>query len=526
MLPGIGLEYSDLTGLPPDLAALSDKELARRLQNDPQLRNNEDVMADVADRIDAYDPDDASADASQLAEGDTETACKLALLNVYAEYAQEHDKTIPLNAATYLRNIVGALFPGDDNSYRHTLPEATATQEALDDASIGNWTTGMLANSLLLASDGRLDPTPHHGPARPILGSSAVPKAVTDALHDTPSPSFGRSPIGHMSGGDGFRDLASLLADSDEQIEAGQAFSRDLTDTTASLINDARTWREEGYDTGSLTKSVNDDSIDRVMGEHIPAMQHMVDVATRNEQANTWFLHDAAENNGEAAQHLADLYTFDWEDNGDAVSGYTDWIHDALDPRNEGEPDTADRWEMAQRASVDVIDAVTDTGNDGEGPNVFRQLMGGGQEDAKSFGIINPQIADSLGDVGARNLDALGANAATGKTQIGPDGGVEVAEDDRGRLFTLVNTDPDAAKDLNTQVGVYQAEQLRDAIKSGDDDALKAAAENNGNLEGYMNAGRVNANLIGDRLGYEVDLNEYEDARKAADLAKGFALTG
>src|SRR5699024_10357814 len=359
MLPGIGLEYSDLTGLPPDLAALSDKELAKKLQNDPQLRNNEDVMADVADRIDTYDPDDASADASQLADGNTETAGKLALLNVYGVYAQEHDKTIPVNAAKYLRNIVGELFPGDDNSYRHTLPEATATQEALDDASIGNWTTGMLANSLLLASDGRLDPTPHHGPARPILGSSAVPKAVTDALHDTPSPSFGRSPIGHMSGGDGFRDLASLLADSNQQIEAGQAFSRDLTDTTASLINDARTWREEGYDTGSLTKSVNGDSIDRVMGEHIPAMQHMVDVATRNEQANTWFLHDAAENNGEAAQHLADLYTFDWDDNGDAVSGYTDWIHDALDRQNEGDPDTADRWEMAQRASVDVIDAVT-----------------------------------------------------------------------------------------------------------------------------------------------------------------------
>lgn len=107
------------------------------------------------------------------------------------------------------------------------------------------------------------------------------------------------------------------------------------------------------------------------MGEHIPAMQHMVDVATRNEQANTWFLHDAAENNGEAAQHLADLYTFDWEDNGDAVSGYTDWIHDALDRRNEGDPDTADRWEMAQRASVDVIDAVTDTVTTKAAPTCF-----------------------------------------------------------------------------------------------------------------------------------------------------------
>lgn len=33
MLPGIGLEYSDLTGLPPDLAALSDKELAEKVMS-------------------------------------------------------------------------------------------------------------------------------------------------------------------------------------------------------------------------------------------------------------------------------------------------------------------------------------------------------------------------------------------------------------------------------------------------------------------------------------------------------------
>src|SRR5690625_5034159 len=262
------------------------------------------------------------------------------------------------------------------------------------------------------------------------------------------------------------------------------------------------------------------------MGEHIPAMQHMVDVATRNEQANTWFLHDAAENNGEAAQHLADLYTFDWDDNGDAVSGYTDWIHDALDRQNEGDPDTADRWEMAQRASVDVIDAVTDTGNDEGRPNVFRQLMGGAQEDAKSFGMINPQIADSLGDVAARNLDALGGDPSIKSTEIGPDDGVQVAEDDRGRLFTLVNTDPDAAEDLNAQVGVYQAEQLRAAIKAGDDDALKIAAKTNGTLEGYMNAGPLNAYLIGQHLDYKVDQSEYEDAQKAAGLAKGVAITG
>src|SRR5699024_1331020 len=109
--------------------------------------NNEDVMADVRDRIDEYNPDDASRDASQLADGNTETAGKLALLNVYGEYAQEHDKTIPVNAANYLRNIVGELFPGNENSYQNSLPEATATQEALDSASIGNWTSGLLANS-------------------------------------------------------------------------------------------------------------------------------------------------------------------------------------------------------------------------------------------------------------------------------------------------------------------------------------------------------------------------------------------
>lgn len=187
---------------------------------------------------------------------------------------------------------------------------------------------------------------------------------------------------------------------------------------------------------------------------------------------------------------------------------------------------------MAQEASVDVVQAVTYTGVDddgtaGEAANVYRQLMGDGPaEGVRSFGMVNPAIADSLGDVAARNLDALGGNASVNQTRIGPDGGVEIAEDDRGRVFTLVNTDPGAAEDLNTQVGVHQADQLRQAIEADDDGALQRAAESNGNLEGYMNAGVVNADLIAQRLGYEVDMEDYQDARQAAGIAKSVAMGG
>src|SRR5690625_4237810 len=411
MLPGIGLEYSDLTGLPPDLAALSDKELAKRLQNDPELRNNEDVMADVGDHIDSYNPDDASADASQLADGDRETAGKLALLNVYGEYAQEHDKTIPVNAAEYLRNIVGELFPGGDDSAEGTLPYATATQEALDDASIGNWTTGMLANSLLLASDGRLDPTPHHGPAKPILGNSAVPQSVMDALHDTPGPG-GTGPgstSALVKSGEGFSQLATLLGDSDSDIEAGTAFSREITHTTAEVarwINASGDGDSPGA--GFMAKrgfEVDGEEVENLSHFFSGDMQTMLDVATRNETANTMFL-TGANNNSDTAQDLISLYNFDWKDDGESVAGYTNWINDALKPGA-----TQDERDLAHEASGALIDAITTTGdpNNPDDFNPFKELMtNAGHSDVEgeqSFGDFNPRLADSLVNVASRNLD-------------------------------------------------------------------------------------------------------------------------
>lgn len=521
MLPGIGLEYSDLTGLPPDLAALSDKELAKKLQNDPQLRNNEDVMADVADRIDAYDPDDASADASQLADGNAETAGKLALLNVYGEYAQEHDKTIPVNAAKYLRNIVGELFPGDDNSYRHTLPEATATQEALDDASIGNWTTGMLANSLLLASDGRLDPTPHHGPARPILGSSAVPKAVTDALHDTPSPTFGRAPTGSISGGDGYVELANLLADADEGISPGVGFSEDITNTTADWIADMRHWSEDGYEGGAYTRSVRDDSIERYLNSNTSSMQDMLSVATRNENANSNLLSSAANDSGPNAQRLADLLTFSWDDDGEAVSGYTDWIADynaSDDPHDVT---------MADTAAANLFDVTTSRSITLDNGHTFVESMmkdAGDPDSRHSIGEENPAITRSLGQIANSYLDDLAAgNPDSDETGVAPDGdGIDVVMADRSRLFTVIASDDHAADILEQNAGVYTQDNLDAAVRNSDDpvNALGSAVAKNTRLDGLLSAGRFNADGLLDSNEYQDQNDAYKDTLRNAAIGR------
>src|SRR5699024_5820365 len=117
-----------------------------------------------------------------------------------------------------------------------------------------------------------------------------------------------------------------LIANANEVNRPEVGFSEDITNTTADWIADMRHWSEDGYEGGAYTRSVRDDSIERYLNSNTSSMQDMLSVATRNENANSNLLSSAANDSGPNAQRLADLLTFSWDDDGEAVSGYTDWI--------------------------------------------------------------------------------------------------------------------------------------------------------------------------------------------------------
>ena len=83
-------------------------------------------------------------------------------------------------------------------------------------------------------------------------------------------------------------------------------------------------------------------------------MSRLLGFSTANEDANHTLLTNASEPNGrDAEQILTDLYTFDWNDDGRAVSGLTDWIANGETSADPQEPD------RSREALVGLMDIVS-----------------------------------------------------------------------------------------------------------------------------------------------------------------------
>src|SRR5699024_4221915 len=147
---------------------------------------------------------------------------------------------------------------------------------------------------------------------------------------------------------------------------------------------------------GAYTRSVRDDSIERYLNSNTSSMQDMLSVATRNENANSNLLSSAANDSGPNAQRLADLLTFSWDDDGEAVSGYTDWIADynaSDDPHDVT---------MADTAAANLFDVTTSRSITLDNGHTFVESMmkdAGDPDSRHSIGEENPAITRSLGQI-------------------------------------------------------------------------------------------------------------------------------
>lgn len=495
-------EFTGLDGLPPDWEDLPDDDLAEKLLDHPELQDNDDVMDDLRHRLDATGPDAANDDAHDVTDGDTEAAGRAALIGIYGQYAQEknaegEDTSIPPDAAQYLHDFVHDVYgsPGDGR-----LESVVDMQKVLQEGDGSDWTHGLLANSVLVASDARLDPANGSGNSKPVLGGSTVPPVVVDALHDSPEPHKRFSSGASLAGGDGFQALAGLLADSD--AHAGAGLSQQLTDTTADLIADIQ----------DLRKLQNDPDASDL---HTPAMAQMINVAARNRAANVSFLDAAAHDHGQAAQRLADLYTFDWDDgtwmhtlfnigepHGNAVAGYTDWIGDAHHSGSAGQR------KRANTAAAHVFNAVTSTStNVNDGHTVIEAMMTDAGADAdipQPIGNENPAITQSLAQTASTYFDDLAAEPTVSHHTAEAENrdGIDVPRARRKRLFAMIESDETAADDVRAMVRAYRQSQLDAAVRErsgSEEDAyakLRKAAEETERLTNLVAAGRYTADAI------------------------------
>ncbi|MDT0329211.1 TPR repeat region-containing protein [Nocardiopsis lambiniae] len=187
--------------------------------------------------------------------------------------------------------------------------------------------------------------------------------------------------------------LNDFLQHSHEDMEGGAEFSTRMMDTVSLSLTRI----------GALG---NDDS----------SMAGLVDVATRNEDANYAILtgeypdgvegelpwtEDTAEN--VTNRIIGDLYTHDWKDDGDAARGLTEWIEDM------SWSDDADERRMAAEAmdglmetitSKDMHDILSDTG-------IQVELADGTEVPDAPFTAVNGEIADGFAHLFELYIDSF-----------------------------------------------------------------------------------------------------------------------
>ncbi len=233
-------------------------------------------------------------------------------------------------------------------------------------------------------------------------------------------------------------------------------------------------------------------------------LESLIDVSTRNEDANHAIL--TGEGKYEHPVHgldpemtLRGLYTFDWEDEGAAASGITDWIWQ----QSDGEGWEQERAKEAMASfmelfdSPEFVDALSGTGHDVEGKvtNEMGELVDGTWHDA-SAGLVNPELAWGWSELFVAYIDEFssGYGLDIGSTGV-PDGQRDGSKLEDGRLYLdphqresflqLAMGDGDAASYIYAESINFNMERIDEFIQGENGTSTEGAVES-GVLRGLI----------------------------------------
>lgn len=142
-------------------------------------------------------------------------------------------------------------------------------------------------------------------------------------------------------------------------------------------------------------------------------LQTIIDVSTRNEDANLEILtHEDLLDEDEKSDYSRDnettlkgLLTHDWEDDGEALSGLTDWIWEQSDGSEEEQ----------ERAANGLIGLVTSLG---ENSDDFLKIEQGDGEQNITAAQLNPELAESWTKVFSTHVDHFAISTGSETNQI------------------------------------------------------------------------------------------------------------
>lgn len=302
-----------------------------------------------------------------------------------AQNAQQNGDKLLDGEIEFLETLFGDLANVGDNdpSFLNFMDQVNASEHISD--SLKEEISRNLANSMLVLSDENIGG-----------GVNSLPEDVREVA-------FGNNvqPVGSIEGDDpyttvtqdpeqlwrdSFLSLSDFLSSSDSRVRGGTEFSVALLGSSAMHIEQV-----ENY--GPMRDQ---------------SLQEIFDVATRNPEASNVMItgeyfdgsnyrHHDNHSDYSPEHFLEVIYSHQWEDDGDAVSGITDWISSFKESGTEEER------HYAGNAAHALIDLLT-TDEDGENP--FRDTASEGDGHYPlAVTEINPEIAASLGSVYLSYLD-------------------------------------------------------------------------------------------------------------------------
>ncbi|CAL9431011.1 hypothetical protein [Nocardiopsis dassonvillei] len=348
--------------------------------------------------------------------------------------------------------------------YPDLMNESGMSDEEREDA------LGVLGNGLLALSDpalgGGYDNLPES--FRYAVEGSWINPDAENKLPSTP-----------VSMGMDMKALSAFMEHTDEGLQGGYGLSTNLHLTTGAFLD---AWGDDPDPDGVLPDSEQ--------------VSHIIDVASRNTDANYYMLTGEHVDTEEGVDHgdedlrtraLEGTLTHEWHDDGRTARQLTDWL--AEDIHSE-DPDVRQRAGdgfagfMETITEAEMHEALVNTGVDvTEGDNEYSDA---------SFTQFNGELADSLADVfdahiySFANTDILdlNENPVTGIGDFDPETGtVRLGAEERALYMQLlVGNDETAGRMVNT-VDVYKQLESIAFLESGNE---ATAARGAGQLQGLL----------------------------------------
>jgi hypothetical protein len=328
----------------------------------------------------------------------------------------------------------------------------------------------------------------------------------------------------HAPNFDKFESLGQMVHAADSDIVPGKDFSSGLTRQTADIADASRRLNDVGRltpsDPGYFTMTDTPALYDSQRVE--TAMTNMLDVTTRNHEANAALFDPAVASNRETLTHLAN---YAWTDDGRTVGQLVDWIGPGMANPAESQ--------LASTAYVNLTQTMTDTsampGHFPEGrgalgtSSMFEQM-------SRSM-TTNPELSEALARATVPNLD-LYAHPLDGIDTNTRD--MQISSPDASRMLTLAQFSQGGRDEIAfgaAAYGQYQLDQAYHGTTGTLEQRMEQAGRYTGNVQGmatatandaiwYANVDDAEARSREQQLAYE----RQQAAMKAVKDYAGFGI--